>query len=251
MATFVLVPGLWLGSWVWDAVAGRLRADGHTVHALTMPGIAERAAEAKPDTGLRAEIADIVAYLREHDLREVVLVGHSGANMPVTGVIDEVPELITRVVYVDSGPMPSGLGVIDFLPPQAQDAQRRQVAEQGEGWLLPPPPFDAEQDPVNLAGISEAELERVRGLASPQPFRTTTEALDRPGDPMPVPASAITCTFTPEQVAQLAETGNPIFALMTKLELHPLPTGHWPMLSRPDDLAVLLGQIGTESMAEH
>ncbi|MEY9928976.1 pimeloyl-ACP methyl ester carboxylesterase [Catenulispora sp. GP43] len=242
MATFVLVPGFWLGAWAWDAVADRLRSDGHEVHALTMPGIAERAAEAKPDTGLRTEIADIVGYLRGHDLRDVVLVGHSGANMPVTGVVDEVPELIARVVYVDSGPMPSGLGVIDFNPPDAQEAQREQVAEQGDGWLLPVPAFDAAEDPVNLAGISDADLERMRTLGSPQPFRTVTDALDRPGDPMPVPASAVCCTFSPDQVAQLAGM-SPVFALMTKLELHHLPTGHWPQFSRPEDLAVLLGRI--------
>ena len=243
MATYVLVPGFWLGSWAWDAVADRLRAAGHTVHALTMPGIAERADEAKPDTGLRTEIADIVAHLREHKLHDVVLVGHSGGNMPVTGVADEVPELIARAVYVDSGPMPSGMGVIDFGPPEAQDAERRRVAEQGEGWLLPVPAFDAAEDPVNLAGISEADLERMRKLGSPQPFRTVTDTLDRPGNRMPVPASAICCTFSLDQVAQLAAM-NPVFGLMAQLDLHELPTGHWPMFSRPDDLAALLGEIG-------
>jgi pimeloyl-ACP methyl ester carboxylesterase len=241
MATYVLIPGFWFGSWAWDAVAERLRTAGHTVHALTMPGIAERAAEAKPDTDLRTEIADIVAHLRGHDLRDVVLVGHSGGNMPVTGVMDEVPELIARVVYVDSGPMPSGMGVIDFGPPEAQEAERRRVAEQGEGWLLPVPAFEGADDPVNLAGISEADLERMRQLGTPQPFRTVTDTLDRPADR--VPASAVCCTFSREQVAQLAAV-NPIFALMTQLDLHELPTGHWPMFSRPEDLAALLGEIG-------
>lgn len=241
MATFVLIPGFWLGSWAWDSVADRLRADGHTVHALTMPGIAERADEATPETGLRTEIEDVLSYLREHELRDVVLVGHSGANMPVTGVLDAAPELISRAIYVDSGPMPSGLGVIDFSPPEAQEAQRKQVAEEGEGWRLPPPAFDAAEDPALLAGISEADLERMRD-GSPQPFRTVTDSLDRPGDPMPVPASAICCTFSPEQVEQLAGV-SPVFALMTKLELHHLPTGHWPMFSRPDDSAALLAEI--------
>jgi hypothetical protein len=31
---------------------------------------------------------------------------------------------------------------------------------------------------------------------------------------------------------------------MTGLDLHHLPTGHWPMFSRPAELAALLGQIG-------
>ena len=35
----VLVPGFWLGAWAWDEVAAALRADGHDVTALTLPGL--------------------------------------------------------------------------------------------------------------------------------------------------------------------------------------------------------------------
>ena len=35
----VLVPGFWLGAWAWDEVAAALRADGHQVAALTLPGL--------------------------------------------------------------------------------------------------------------------------------------------------------------------------------------------------------------------
>src|SRR6266545_4324564 len=35
----ILVPGFWLGAWAWDHVVGALRADGHAVTALTLPGL--------------------------------------------------------------------------------------------------------------------------------------------------------------------------------------------------------------------
>ena len=38
-APIILVPGFWLGAWAWDEVAGTLRADGHDVTALTLPGL--------------------------------------------------------------------------------------------------------------------------------------------------------------------------------------------------------------------
>ena len=38
-APIVLVPGYWLGAWAWDEVAAALRADGHEVMALTLPGL--------------------------------------------------------------------------------------------------------------------------------------------------------------------------------------------------------------------
>ena len=37
-APIILVPGFWLGAWAWDEVAAALRADGHDVTALTLPG---------------------------------------------------------------------------------------------------------------------------------------------------------------------------------------------------------------------
>jgi pimeloyl-ACP methyl ester carboxylesterase len=38
-APIVLVPGFWLGAWAWDEVVDALRADGHDVTALTLPGL--------------------------------------------------------------------------------------------------------------------------------------------------------------------------------------------------------------------
>ena len=38
-APIILVPGFWLGAWAWDEVAARLRADGHDVTAITLPGL--------------------------------------------------------------------------------------------------------------------------------------------------------------------------------------------------------------------
>jgi pimeloyl-ACP methyl ester carboxylesterase len=38
-APIVLVPGFWLGAWAWDEVAASLRADGHDVTAVTLPGL--------------------------------------------------------------------------------------------------------------------------------------------------------------------------------------------------------------------
>lgn len=42
MATFVLVPGYWLGAWAWHDVAEALRAKGHTVYPMTLTGLADR-----------------------------------------------------------------------------------------------------------------------------------------------------------------------------------------------------------------
>ncbi|WP_435811626.1 hypothetical protein [Streptomyces decoyicus] len=39
MATFVLVPGAWLGSWAWEATAHVLRERGHAALPVTLTGL--------------------------------------------------------------------------------------------------------------------------------------------------------------------------------------------------------------------
>jgi alpha-beta hydrolase superfamily lysophospholipase len=43
MATYVLLHGAYQGGWIWQPVATRLRATGHTVYAPTLDGCGERA----------------------------------------------------------------------------------------------------------------------------------------------------------------------------------------------------------------
>ncbi|GAA2795561.1 alpha/beta hydrolase [Saccharopolyspora taberi] len=241
MSTFVLVPGFWLGAWAWEHVTGELRAAGHDVRPVTLTGLAERADEATPEVDVETHVADIIAVLETDDLRDVVLVGHSGGSLPVACAADRVPERLRRVVHVDSGPLPAGMAQIDFHEPEERESVRERVRAEGDGWKLPPPAFDPAVDPVE--GMTGEQLERIRARATPQPFGTATQPLRRPESPAPVPQSVITCTFPPEVVRQLSESGHPVFALMAGLDLHHLPTGHWPMFSRPRDLAALLAEI--------
>lgn len=243
MATIVLVPGSWLGAWAWADVTRDLRAAGHDVYPVTLTGLADRAAEAGPEVDVETHIADLLRLVEDNDLRDVVLVAHSGATMPVTGAADRLPERIRRIVYVDTGPMPDGMASIDFSPPEAQEAQRKLVETEGGGWSIPVPSFDPADDPILYEGLTEEHRAALREHATPQPFRTSTQALRRPSVLPATPRTLITSTFTPEQVTMLAGRGNPVFALMSEMDVHHLPTGHWPMFSRPRDLAALLNEI--------
>jgi len=71
VSTFVLVPGAWLGAWAWDAVAADLGRRGHHVRPVTLPGLAERAGEATPETNLTTHVDDVVSLFEKGDLRDV------------------------------------------------------------------------------------------------------------------------------------------------------------------------------------
>ncbi|MFB9838550.1 alpha/beta fold hydrolase [Actinoallomurus acaciae] len=245
MATYVLVPGFWLGGWVWEAVGARLRAAGHEVHQVTLTGLGDRAHLATPEVGIETHTLDVVNTLRYGDLREVILVGHSGGGLPVAQAADRVSERLTRVVYLESVPLPDGTRQFDVNPPEARTEIERRVAEEGEGWRLPPPPFaEVAEDPRNLAGLNPADLRLLRERSVPQPFATATEPLRRTHRSTPVPETLIACMFAEEQVRRMIADKHPMMAGFDGVpQVVPLPTGHYPMLSRPDDTARALASL--------
>ncbi|PWU52601.1 esterase [Micromonospora sp. S4605] len=239
MATFVLVPGFWLGGWAWREVAATLRGQGHEVHPVTLTGVAERAHLAGPEVGLETHTTDIVRLIEVEDLRDVLLVGHSGGGLPVTQAADRIPDRIARVVYVESGPMPDGMSQFDVNPPEEQERLRAQI---GDGHLLPPPAWDPAADPENLAGLDDAALALLRARATPHPLRAATEPVRRTGG-RAVPTALVASTFPLPMVEEMIAQGHPFFAGLAGGQLHALPTGHWPMLSEPKGLAAVLDTI--------
>src|SRR6478736_2536811 len=101
--TILLVPGHWLGAWAWDEVVEHLTAAGRRAIPMTLPGLdegdRERAFRSLDDQAAAIEQA------AASEEQPVVIVAHSGANAPVSLVLDQRPELVRRVVWVDSGPV--------------------------------------------------------------------------------------------------------------------------------------------------
>src|SRR5438552_14707646 len=125
MSTVVLVPGAWMGAWVWKPVTQRLRAFGHEVYPLSLTGMGERVHLAQPSTNLETHITDVVNLIEYEDLKEVVLVGHSYAGAVVTGVANRAPASLAAVVYCDTLPFPDSMRLLDMNSPEGQETLRR------------------------------------------------------------------------------------------------------------------------------
>ncbi|MFD7712099.1 alpha/beta fold hydrolase [Streptomyces sp. NPDC059785] len=172
MATFVLVPGAWLGAWAWEDTARALREHGHTAWPMTLTGLAERAGQGAPDTDLDTHIADITGFVERNDLRDVTLAAHGYAGAPVTGAAARLGDRLERVVHVDSAPFTAGMRMLDLMPPEAADQLRRQVDAFGDGWRLPVPPLETLGPTSSLDGLDEDRRDALRSRATPQPFGT-------------------------------------------------------------------------------
>jgi pimeloyl-ACP methyl ester carboxylesterase len=250
MATYVLVAGAWLGGWSWQPVTSRLRAQGHDVHPVTLTGLGDRSHLATPQVDLDTYITDVVNLVEFEDLHDLVLVGHSYGGHVVTGVADRIPERISLLAYVDSGPPPDGAAFMDLQPPAVRQLLDRLVKQDGDGWRLPMPSW-AELEEVmgaSLQGLGPDERGRMRARATAQPVRTWTQPLSLKNPAREeLPKLLIACSFPVAQVRELIAAGHPWFAGMAgpQWSFRDLPTGHWPMFSVPEPLAALLHQPGS------
>jgi pimeloyl-ACP methyl ester carboxylesterase len=227
-APIVLVPGFWLGAWAWDEVAAALHADGHDAAAATLPGLesadADRSAITMADHVVA--ICDAVSAAGA----PAVLAVHSGTGFAGYAASDRIPEQIAAMVYVDSAP---GLGAMD---PEFGDVE------------LPLPPQEKLAEEENLDGLSEEQLAIFRERAVPQPGGVLREGVELTNDARRDIPSTIICTgFPSEQVKAYAAEHNPAWlgglAELRDITWIDLPTSHWPMWSRPRELAEIIGDV--------
>ena len=226
-ASIVLVPGFWLGAWAWDEVAAALRADGHEVTAVTLPGLESANADRSKIT-MSDHVEAICKAVRAAGA-PVVLAVHSGAGAPGYGASDRVPSLIAAMVYVDTGPAKGAL-----------DADFDRVEK-------PMPSLEKLAADENLTGLSEAQLETFRRRAISEPGAALREAATLTNDArLDVPSTVVCTGYTSEQYKDALKEGHAFLAGLTELR-HvtwvDLPTSHWPMWSRPRELAGIIGDV--------
>jgi pimeloyl-ACP methyl ester carboxylesterase len=226
-APIILVPGFWLGAWAWDEVATSLRADGHDVTALTLPGL--ESVDADRSSVAFADHVDAICEAVESAAAPVVLALHSATGFSGYAASDRIPDRIAAIVYVDSAP---GKGTLD---PEFEGVEK-------------PIDWTAIQEEENLDGLSDEQKETFRRRAVPEPGGILREGATLTNDArLDIPSTIICTGFPSDQVrayakehdwAWLAGVGE-----LRNVTWIDLPTSHWPMWSRPRELAGILGDV--------
>jgi pimeloyl-ACP methyl ester carboxylesterase len=231
-APIILVPGFWLGAWAWDEVATALRADGHEVTAITLPGL-ESADADRSAISFEDHVQAIVDAVEAAPSRPVLVV-HSATGFSGYAASDRVPEKIAAMVYVDTAP---GKGALD---PEFADVEKPMV------WA----DVEAEE---NLDGLSDEQMRTFRERAVPVPGALLRESVELTNEARrDIPSTLIATGFTAEQY-QTSAREHPEWAFLAGLpELRnahwvDLPTSHWPMWSRPQELARIIGNVASSA----
>lgn len=227
-APIILVPGFWLGAWAWDEVVSLLRADGHDVTALTLPGMESKDADRSSIT-LEDHVAAIVRAIEAADA-PVVLAVHSATGFSGYVASDRVPERIAAMVYVDTAP---GIPPLD---PSFTDDEKPMVWSEIE-------------EEENLDGLSEEQKETFRQRAVPVPGGVVRGPAELTNDARKdIPSTLIATGFSSAEYQQYAQgddvpsflAGLPELRNLTYVDL---PTSHWPMWSKTEELARIIGDV--------
>lgn len=231
-APIILVPGFWLGGWAWDEVAQALRAAGHDVRALTLPGLESKDDE-RADVTIEDHVQAIVDAVEEGDAPPV-LVLHSAAGFAGYAASDRVPDRIAAMVYVDTAP---GKGAVD---PEFDGVEK-------------PMDWSDIEEQENLEGLTDEQKQAFREGAVPVPGGVIREGVELSNDARRDIPSTLICTGFSAAEYQAYAREHPDWAFLAGIpELRDttwidLPTSHWPMWSRPDDLARLIGDVARQA----
>ncbi|WP_203601683.1 alpha/beta hydrolase [Streptomyces sp. SID9727] len=233
MTDFVLVAGAWLDESAWDEVVPALRAAGHGAHPLTLSGLGGK--RERP-VGRQTHVTDIVAEVERLDLRDVVLVGHSYSGIPVGQAAERLGDRTARVVFVDASVPADGESFVSAWW-QGPAALQGQLDANGGLWAVP------EADEFEDQELTGEQIARFRKGATPHPGAALADpaVLDRPLAELP--ATYVKCLLDGP------EPGEDVARLLTseRWELITMDTGHWPMFSRPDELAAVLDKAAAAS----
>ncbi|MFH8438562.1 alpha/beta fold hydrolase [Streptomyces sp. NPDC018007] len=257
MTVFILVAGAFTGPYVWRDTAARLTAEGAEVRTVALTGLGGGPGGPAGTVDLETHIADVLAVVDSVAAgpgREIVLVGHDYGIHPVYGAADRRAGAIARIVHLDAGMVQDGVPALAAVPDRRLREEAAELAGVsgggGTGGALPPPTREAWSRWGSTAGLTEAALEGLTALAAPQPLGALLQPLRLTGAVAAVPVTGVLCTGNGPGVEMLqimVDVGDPALRALADAEVPflELSTGHWPMLSRPAELAEALAEAAS------
>jgi pimeloyl-ACP methyl ester carboxylesterase len=238
VATYVLVHGGGHGGWCYQRVARLLRSEGHDVHTPTLAGLGEHAHLLDQRVDLDCHVQDVAALLHYEDLRDVILVGHSYGGMVITGAADRATDRVGRLVYLDAATPRNGESLEDVAGSVINAVRPFGKTVDGMELVLLPDP-----EAGLLYGVTDRDdLKWMAERLTPHPWVCFSQPLDLRNEAAlwAIPQYHVVCTSTlatrdPEQMAAARDAGR----------LWDLDTGHDLMITEPEWVAKVLGEVAT------
>jgi pimeloyl-ACP methyl ester carboxylesterase len=222
----LLIAGLWLDATVWKDVALELETRGHRAVPIALPGQGGGTGAAATLDEQKAAILDAVDAAAGKPL----VAGHSAACTLAWMAADARPDRIAKLALIGGFPSADGEEYAAFF-----------AIEDGvmpfPGWT----PFEG----ADSADLDEAARARIAAAAIPVP-EAVAKGVVRLTDErrFDVPVAVVCPEYGPGQAREWITGGElPELAKAKHVEYVDIDSGHWPMFTRPAELARLLADL--------
>lgn len=222
-----LIAGLWLPVSIWDDVVTGMAALGHRGIPVVLPGVDDLSEPATLEHQIDAVLTAVDGADRP------VVVGHSAACTLAWIAADRQPDVIAGVMLVGGFPSSDGEAYADFFP--ITDG-----VMDFPGWE----PFEG----PDSRDLDDSARGRIADAAVPVPAGVARGIVGL-GDERRynVPVVIICPEYDVAQAKAWIDGGDvPELAKATQVSYVDIESGHWPMVSCPDELArVIDAAVGT------
>ncbi|WP_449278497.1 alpha/beta fold hydrolase [Leucobacter sp. GX24907] len=238
-ARTILVPGAWMGAWIWEPIAQRLQNRGFDVETVTLRGLEPAQ---NTDTIAAVRLEDHARQLLEHvnalDLQPVVLVSHSYSTIPTALVADRLGGQVRGLIHVGGFPPADGRSLVDDWGDS--DESRKQELENiraaGDLWM-PPDRKMLEHE----SDLSPDDRDFLVKHFTPHPGRTITDPAHLSAPVAAQPSTYVALSLRGDQ--ETAWQDAPLRAQKaSSWRRRYLRSGHWPMISAPEATTDLLAE---------
>ncbi len=217
----ILIAGLWLPRSIWTDVCTELESRGHRPEPVALPGVDNASTTVTLADQVKATLAAVDTADRP------MVVGHSAACTLAWMIADQRPDAIDQVVLVGGFPSSDGDAYAGFFP--VVDGVMA-----FPGWA----PFEG----ADSADLDEAARERIAAVAVAVPEGVARGVVrlidDRRFD---VPVLLVCPEYSPDQAKAWIDVGDiPELSRAKQVGFVDIDSGHWPMVSRPAELARIL-----------
>jgi len=185
----------------------------------------ERVHLATNDVGMETAIQDVLNVIKYNRLDDFVLMGHSFAGKVAAAVADRANDKVRKIVYVD--------------------AFRPEIVREPQGGFDPTREFGPVPQGSNAILLTEEVIDRIGkdvvgenrkmmiSLATPWPIKLAKDPIRLSESYDPAKETYVFCTLSGDPVDEI------IAGKWGKLNgpYKVMETGHWPMITKPEELA--------------
>ena len=231
----VLIHGGSHGAWCWDGVKRELENLGWQGHALDLPGVGDDPTPRKSVT-LENSLLAVNNFIRQQDLNDFILVGHSLAGILLPEVIAANREKVRKAVYVAAFILAEGERAIDLVNPERRPDYYRLADESSERSLMLP--YNVVRERF-FNDLSEEDARTAYSRLTPQPLAPYLQPAVRGAAEFASLSSYIICQQDQNLPRSLCMT----YAQKLGGQTEVIDAGHDVMLSKPKELAAMLTRV--------